>query len=83
MFAIRLVRGAEVHGDAMLDDAVLLEDFVEYLKGPAPIDHEILRDDLKPIHDRFLLKDMPVMRHAQADPDAVFGVIVKWVGGHL
>ena len=82
VLAIRPVRGAEVHRDAMLDHAILLEDPVQDLEGASAIDHEILRDDLKPIHPRLFLEDVPVMRHAQPDADAVFRVVIEWVGGH-
>src|ERR1700688_2870487 len=52
MLAIRFFRGAEIHGDAVLDNFILLEDLIENLQGPAAIDHEIFGDDLKPVNDR-------------------------------
>jgi hypothetical protein len=42
----------------VLHDAVLREDFVEHLERPTTLDHECLRDDLEPGHDRFLLEDV-------------------------
>jgi hypothetical protein len=82
VLAVGVARGAEVHRDAMLDDAILLEDFVEHIKGAAGIDHEVLRNNLEPIDDRLLFEDMPVMRHAQADADAVVGLVIERIGGH-
>jgi hypothetical protein len=82
VLAVEPVRGAEVHGDAVLDDAVLLEDFVEDFEGTPGIDHEVLGDDLEPIDDGFLFEDMPVMRYAEADADAVVGLVIEGVGGH-
>ena len=66
----------------MLHDAVLLENLIEHLERPAAIDHEIFRDDLEPIDDRFLREDVPVMRNAQADADAVIGEIIEWIRRH-
>ena len=82
MVAIGLVRRAEVHGDAVLHDAVLLEDLVEHFERAAAIDHEVFGDDLEPIDDRFLFEDVPVVRNAQADADAEIGVAVERIGGH-
>ena len=82
MLAIRPVGVAEVHRDAVLHDAVLLEDLVEHMERAARIDHVVFRDDLEPIHDRLLLQDVLVVRHAQADADAVVGEGVEAGGGH-
>jgi hypothetical protein len=56
--AVGLVGGAEVHRDAVLHDAVLLEDLVEHSSGPAAVDHEVFRDDLEPVDDRLLREDV-------------------------
>ena len=82
MLAIEPVGRAEIHRHAMLHDAVLLEDLIEHFERTAAIDHEIFRDDLEPIDDRLLLQNVPVMRHAQADADAVVGEIVEWICRH-
>src|ERR1700676_883937 len=82
MLAIGFFRGAEIHGDAMLDDFVLLEDLIEDLQGTAAIDHEIFGDNLKPIDDRSTRQDVLVVRLAQADADTVLGEIVETVGAH-
>ena len=76
---VKPVGRAEIHGHAVLHDAILLENLVEHFERTAAVDHEIFRDDLKPVDDRFFLQDVPVMRHAQADANAVFGEIVKWI----
>ena len=80
--AVDLVRGAEIHRDAVLHDPVLLHDLVEHLQRTAPVDHEIFRDDFKPVDRGFLPQDVPVVRHAQADADPVVGQTVEGVGGH-
>ena len=82
VLTVGFIGGAEVHGDPVLDDAVLLEDAVEDLEGAAGIDHKIFRDDLEPIDDGFFLEDVAIMRDAKADADAVVSVIVERVGGH-
>ena len=82
VLAIESVGRAEIHRDPMLHDAVLLENLVEHFERSAAIDHEIFRDDLEPIDDRFFFEDMPVMRHAQANPDAVVVEIVKRICRH-
>ena len=37
----------------------------ENLQRPPTLDHEILRDDLEPVHRRMLLEDVYVMRTAE------------------
>src|SRR5260221_14657458 len=71
MLAVKLVSRTEINCYAVLDDAVLLKNRVEHFERSAPIDHEILRDDLKPIDDRFFRQNMPRMWHAHANTDAV------------
>ena len=77
MFAIQPIGRAEIHGHSVLHDAVLLENLIEHFERPAAVDHEIFRDDFEPIDDRFLFQDVTVMRHAQADADAVVVEIIK------
>ena len=43
---------AEIHGDAVLHDAILLENLVEYLQRTAAIDHVVFGDDFEPVDDR-------------------------------
>ena len=66
----------------MLDDAVLLENLVEDAERPATVDHVVFRNDLKPVDDRFLFQDVPVVGNAQADADSVLGVAVETIGRH-
>ena len=82
MLAVQFFRRAEIHRDAVLHDAVLFEDLIQHLQRAPAVAHEIFRNDLKPVHRRLFGKNMVVMRHAQADADAVIGEIVKWVRGH-
>ena len=42
VFRIGFGHRAEVHGDAVLDDAIALENLIEHGQGTAAIDHEIL-----------------------------------------
>ena len=80
MFAVERIGRTEVHRHAMLDDAVLFEQKVERLQRLPAIDHEILRDDLEPVDDRFLIEDVLVVWDAQPDADAVVGESVEWIG---
>ena len=82
MLAIELLGRAEIHRDAMLHDAVLLENLIEHLQRAPAVDHEIFGDDFEPVDDRLLRKDVVVVRNAQADADAVFGESVESIGGH-
>ena len=82
MFAVKLVRRAKVDGNSVLDDPVLFQDRIEDFKRAPTIDHEVLGDDFEPIDDRFLLENMPVVRHPQPDSDSVIRVAVKKVCRH-
>jgi hypothetical protein len=64
VFAIQFFRGAEVHGHAVLDNFVALENLVENLEGTAAVNHEIFRDDLEPVAGRLAGKDVVVVRDA-------------------
>ena len=66
----------------MLYDFVVFENLVEDLEGTAAIDHEILRDDLKPVAGGLASEDMVVVRDAQADADAVGGEVVEAICRH-
>src|SRR4030095_3649844 len=83
MLAIEFVRRAEIDRHPLLDDAVLLQDRIESFQRTASINHEVLRDDFKPIDDRLLLEDMSIVRHAQTYSDSVVRVGVKRVRRRL
>src|SRR5580704_9409413 len=83
MFAIERLGGAKIHGHAMLNDAILLENSIQNCKRPAAIDHVVFRDDLEPIDHRLAFQDVLVMRNPQADADAVLGMSVKSIGRHV
>ena len=83
MLAVEFVRRAKIDRHPMLDDPVLLQDRIEHFQRTAAIDHEVLGDDFKPIDDRFLLEDMPIVRHAETDSDSVVRVAVERVCRHL
>src|ERR1700691_4342304 len=82
MLAVKRLRGTEVHGNAMLDDPVLLQYLVQYGKSPAAIDHVVLRNDLEPVDDRLLRENVVVVRYPEADPHTVIRKPVKAIGWH-
>ena len=82
VLAIGGLGGAEVHGDAMLDDFIVLHDAIEHVEGAASVDHVILRNDFKPIDSRLVGEDVVVMGDAQADSDAVILICVETIPGH-
>jgi hypothetical protein len=61
---IQWLRTPEVHGNAMLNDTVLVEDLIEDLEGAAAIDHVVFRDDLEPIDHRLLVENVVVVRNS-------------------
>ena len=83
VFAVQRLRRAEVHRDAVLHHAVLLENPVEHVQRTSAIDHEIFRDDFKPVADRLLFQDVVVVRNAQADAYAVFSKPVEAICRHI
>src|ERR1700679_3597364 len=82
MFAIERLGGSEIHRDAMLHHAVLLQDSIEDRERTPAIDHVIFRNDLEPIDHRLALQNVLVMRNAQSNPNAVLGMSVKSIGRH-
>ena len=64
MFPVQGLRSAEIHRDAMLHDPILIEDLVEHLQRPATVDHVILGDDLKPVDEGLLGKNVLIVRNA-------------------
>src|SRR5277367_4134287 len=83
MFAIGALRGAEVHGNAVLHHFVLLQNLIEDAQWASAVNHEIFRYDFEPIHHGFARKNVVVMRRAQTDSDSVIRVAVKAIGRHL
>ncbi len=82
MLGIGCGDGAEVHRDAVLHDAVLLEDLIEHCQRAAGVDHEVLRDDLEPVDHRLAREDVLVVRNAEADSDAVILKRIEAIAGH-
>ncbi len=82
MFAVQRLRGTEVHRNAMLHNAIPVENLIENLQCTAAIDHVVLGNDLKPIDDRLLRKDMVVVRHPQSDAYAIVGKPVETICRH-
>ena len=82
MFTREGVGRAEVHRDAVLHYTVLIEDAVEHGKRATTVDHVVLGDDLEPVDDRLLFEDVPVVRHAEADANAVVRESVEAICWH-
>src|SRR6266478_410012 len=82
VFSIRLLRRAEIHRDTMLDDFVLIEDLVQNVQRPSAVDHEILRNDFKPVHNGFARKNMLVMWGPQAYANPVIRKRIKTIRSH-
>jgi hypothetical protein len=82
VLTVKRLRRAEIHGDAMLNDPVLIKDLIEHLERASAIHHVVLRDDLEPIDHGLLRKDVVVMRDSKPDTDTVVGESVEAVGWH-
>src|SRR5580698_6043904 len=66
----------------MLHHAVLIQNLIEHTQRSAPVDHVVLRDNLKPVDNRLLRKDVLVVRDAKPDANAVFGKSIKTICRH-
>jgi len=66
----------------VLDDLVLFKNLIKDMEGTPSINHKIFGNNLEPIHRGLLFKNMPVVRDAEANADAVVGLTVKTIGGH-
>src|SRR5258708_1726851 len=82
VLSVERLRGTEIHGDPMLHDPVLVQNLVEHTERASAIDHEVFRDNLKPIDDRFLFEDMVVVRYAQPYAYPVVRVPIKTICWH-
>src|SRR5271156_4459227 len=83
MLAVRAVSGAEIHRDAVLDHSVLFEDLIKHLQRSSTVAHEIFGDNLKPIDYGLLFQNVPAVRHAKTNADAVIGEIIEGIGWHI
>src|SRR5882724_11299042 len=83
MFAVNPVRRTEVHGNAVLNDAVLIQDLIEDAQRTAAVDHEIFRNNLEPVDDRLTREDVIVVRRTQANANAVVRKSIKPISGQL
>ena len=66
----------------MLNHSILVENLVENLERTPTVDHVVLRDDLKPVHERLLRENVVVVRNSQANTDSVVGISVEAIGRH-
>src|SRR6266446_2151257 len=82
VFAVGLLSRAEIHRDAVLHDFVLVEDPIQDVQRPPAIDHEILRDNLKPVDNGLARKNMVVVRSTQANPYSVICKPIKAISRH-
>ncbi len=64
MFPVQGLRRAEIHRNPVLHDPILIEDVVEHLQRPSTVDHIVLGDDLKPVDDGLLGKNVLIVRNA-------------------
>src|SRR5258708_6163576 len=82
VLAVWLLSRSEIHGNAVLYDFVLLKDLIQDVQRPSAIDHEILRDNLKPIDNGFARENMVVMRSTQANSYPVICKPIKAISRH-
>jgi hypothetical protein len=66
----------------MLDDSILIENLIENMERAATIHHVVLRDDLEPVDDRFLLEYVLVMRDSQTNSHTVLGEPIEPICCH-
>src|ERR1700721_1178452 len=83
MLAVGALRRAEVHGNAVLNDFVLFQDFVENAQRAPAVDHEIFGYNFEPIHNGLAGQNMLVMGDSQPDADSVVCVSVKPICWHI
>src|SRR5258708_32864607 len=83
VFAIGLLCRSEIHGDSVLHDFVLIEDLIQNVQRPAAVNHEILGDNFKPVHDGFTRENMLIVRSAQANSNPVISKRVKATFRHV
>src|SRR5579872_3782132 len=83
MLPVQRLRRAEIRRNSMLDHSITFENQVQRRERAPTVDHVILRDDLEPIHYRFLVENVSVMRNPQTDPDPVIRESVKSIGWHM
>src|SRR5258708_37851547 len=74
---------SEIHGDSVLHDFVLIEDLIQNVQRPAAVNHEILGDNFKPVHDGFTRENMLIVRSAQANSNPVISKRVKATFRHV
>jgi hypothetical protein len=79
---VKRLRGAEVHGYAVLDHPILLQDAIEHVERTAAVDHVVFGDDLKPVNHRLLRQDVVVVWDAKSDADTIVGEGVKSIRRH-
>src|SRR5205085_10146538 len=60
--------------DPVQDDRVALRDLLEHVAGPPLRVHEVLADDLEPVHLGLVLEDVVEVDRAEADAEAEVGV---------
>jgi hypothetical protein len=83
VFAVRLLGRSKIHGDAVLDDFVLLENLIQDVQRPSAVDHEIFRNDLKPVDNRLARENMVVVGSTQANSYTVICKPIKPISWHI
>jgi hypothetical protein len=66
---IQRICAADREGDSVHHDWISLGDLIQDITRPALRIHEVLRDDLKPVHRGPFLQDIVEVHRAQADPE--------------
>ncbi len=67
----------------MLHNFVLFKNLIEDVQRPSTVDHEIFRDDLKPVDNGFARKNMLVMWSAEPNSNPVICKPIKAISRHL
>src|SRR6202451_4082753 len=71
MLSVGALSRAKVHGNTVLNDFILFQDFVENSQRAPTIDHEIFGYNFEPIYNGSAGQDMLGMRNSQTDSDSV------------
>jgi hypothetical protein len=82
MLTVERLGRPEVHGNAMLDHPILVQNLIQDFQRPAAVDHVVFRDNLEPIDHRLFGEDVGIVWDAQADSDPVIRKPVETIGRH-
>ena len=63
----------------MHHDRIVRADTFENLERPSALDHEVLRDDLEPVHRRMIVEDMRVVRATEPNTEAQWPKVKQFI----